>query len=571
MHQTLAQKKQSRPRKGSGPAPSDSVKTKPLNIDTQAPRFALDGAISVLESKKKRGRPAKADATPKAQTGGYQLMPLAIIGRSPFNREDFNQTQLDELTADVKIRGILMPLLVRKNPRYKLDADGDKHFAISTETEGARVRTGLTQSQAAILLEELNLAQYEIIAGERRWMAGRAAKLTEAPVIIREAGDIQTIEDQAVENLQREDLNPIHEAEKYQQLVENYKRLENLTADQAMERVREKLHVSTSTIYERLRLLRLPEAARAAALSGRLPASHAGLIAKLDDAEAQKAVTARILMPEDHELPDEDDAPDTTETLISRTTVMSFRDTRRLIAEKQRELERRREYELQKVEFEKKGLYVLTDKENQFANRWDHAPKGYVHADESTSANGYNSWKKAMGRHAPAPALALRPSGEASIVFRESEAIAAVKKNRPKGKTSSSSRPAAEVQREREHKERTERFLQLLGPVAAAAEENDSPDLWRFLFRDICLSGGRADSIWRVVKRRFPDAKKGQVSEFLTEYAKTATGKQLRGIVVETMFASHAPSNWAGEWDETFPTDCEYFGVKAPAWKGGAK
>lgn len=142
-------------------------------------------------------------------------------------RKTFDEKSLQELASSIERNGILQPLLVRPM------------------TDGS----------------------YQLVAGERRWRAARIAGLTEVPVVVKELSDEQAMEISLIENLQREDLNPIEEAEGLQLLIERY----NLTQEEAAARVGR----SRPAIANALRLLNLPEEVRNLAKEGKISAGHA--------------------------------------------------------------------------------------------------------------------------------------------------------------------------------------------------------------------------------------------------------------------------------------------------------
>ena len=142
-------------------------------------------------------------------------------------RKTFDEKALAELASSIERNGILQPLLVRPM------------------TDGT----------------------YQLIAGERRWRASRMVGLTEVPVVIKEMSDEQAMEFALIENLQREDLNPIEEAEGLQLLIERY----NLTQEEAASRVGK----SRPAIANALRLLNLPREVRDLAREGKIAAGHA--------------------------------------------------------------------------------------------------------------------------------------------------------------------------------------------------------------------------------------------------------------------------------------------------------
>jgi ParB family chromosome partitioning protein len=180
-----------------------------------------------------------------------QEMPLADLEINPFQpRKHFDQAALEELAATIREHGILTPVVVRRVP------DG-----------------------------------FQIIAGERRIRAARLAGLTHVPTIVKEASDSQALQMALVENLQREDLNPIEAAEGYQRLVEEF----GLTQEELAGRVGR----DRSSVANSLRLLRLPKPLRDDVASGTLSEGHArallGLEKSADQLRARAVVVSRGL------------------------------------------------------------------------------------------------------------------------------------------------------------------------------------------------------------------------------------------------------------------------------------
>ena len=162
-------------------------------------------------------------------------------------RKDFERQPLEELAESIKVNGILQPMVVRT-------------------TEGG---------------------QLELIAGERRWRAAQIAGLETVPVIVREASDSQVLELALVENLQREDLNPIEEAQGYALLMEAF----NLTQEATAQRVGK----SRTAVANAVRLLNLSEPLQTHLRQGRLSVGHAKVILGLDDAQQQTLVANRVI------------------------------------------------------------------------------------------------------------------------------------------------------------------------------------------------------------------------------------------------------------------------------------
>jgi len=159
-------------------------------------------------------------------------------------RKEFDEEAIGELANSIKEKGILQPLVVRT------------------------IESG-----------------YEIIAGERRWRAAQRAGVTRVPVIIKEASDREVMELALIENLQREDLNPIEEAVAYQHLIDEF--------ELTHEDVSRQIGKERSTITNQLRLLKLPEEAKAALIAGDITAGHARAILSIESpAEAREALNA---------------------------------------------------------------------------------------------------------------------------------------------------------------------------------------------------------------------------------------------------------------------------------------
>ncbi len=138
-----------------------------------------------------------------------------------------------------------------------------------------------------LAVRALDNGYYQIIAGERRWRAARLAGLQEIPVVVLDADDRTVMELALVENLQRQDLNPMEEAEGYRALMEDY----GLTQEQAASRVGK----SRPAVANALRLLALPDEVRAMVEDGTLSAGHARAVLSLPSARLQKAAAQKII------------------------------------------------------------------------------------------------------------------------------------------------------------------------------------------------------------------------------------------------------------------------------------
>ena len=182
-------------------------------------------------------RPASGnDAAPSA--GGVREIEVARIRPNPNQpRIQFGETGLDELAQSIAERGVLQPILLRP------EGDG-----------------------------------FQIVAGERRWRAAQRARLHTIPAIVREVDEAATAEIALIENIQREDLNAIEEAEAYRQLIQRY--------GHNQDDVGKLVHKSRSHVANLLRLLDLPEFVRQSLLQGDISMGHARAVAAAPDPEA---------------------------------------------------------------------------------------------------------------------------------------------------------------------------------------------------------------------------------------------------------------------------------------------
>ena len=165
-----------------------------------------------------------------------------------------------------------------KQPRKKFDDQAIAELADSIREHG------LIQP---ITVRRLASGYYQIIAGERRWRASKEAGLTEVPVNIIEADDKKVMELGLIENLQREDLNPMEEANGYKVLMEEY----GLTQDEVAQRMGK----SRPAVANALRLLNLPDAVRFLLEEGTLSAGHARAILSAPAGEAQKKLAQKVV------------------------------------------------------------------------------------------------------------------------------------------------------------------------------------------------------------------------------------------------------------------------------------
>ena len=181
------------------------------------------------------------------EKSAYQLLPIYKVEPNPDQpRHDFDEEELQALSESIAIHGVIQPLTVRET------------------------RSGY----------------YQIIAGERRWRAARLANLNEVPVVIIEADDKKAMELALIENLQRQDLNPVEEAMGYQSLMQDY----GLTQEEAAQRVGK----SRPAVANALRLLGLCPEVLEMVRSGKLTAGHARAVLTLKTEKKQQEAAQKI-------------------------------------------------------------------------------------------------------------------------------------------------------------------------------------------------------------------------------------------------------------------------------------
>ena len=178
----------------------------------------------------------------------YQQLPIYKVEPNPHQpRQDFDEEELQNLADSITEHGVVQPLTVR----------------------------------------ETSAGYYQIIAGERRWRAARLAGLTEIPAVIIEADDKKTMELALIENLQRQDLNPVEEAQGYQVLMDEY----GMTQEETAKRVGK----SRPTVANALRLIQLCPQVLELLRTGQLSAGHARAVLMLKEPAKQQQAAQKII------------------------------------------------------------------------------------------------------------------------------------------------------------------------------------------------------------------------------------------------------------------------------------
>ena len=213
---------------------------------------AIFGEDVVKENKEETEKKAKAKAEAKAaeemdEKGRILMLKLDLVHPNKEQpRKTFDEEKINELAESIKNYGVLQPLLVQKNDSF-----------------------------------------YEIIAGERRWRAAKAAGLKEVPAVLKEYSKQEAMEISLIENVQRADLNPIEEALGYRQLIDEF----GLTQEEIAVRVAK----SRTAITNTMRLLKLDEQIQNMLVQGVITSGHARALLSLEDTQMQLKAAKEIL------------------------------------------------------------------------------------------------------------------------------------------------------------------------------------------------------------------------------------------------------------------------------------
>ena len=211
---------------------------------TEDPKSKLGRGLEALFEES--ARPAPQGAGPGAGRaplagGGSAVLPVSDLAPGPFQpRETFDDGAMAALIDSIRERGVIQPLIVRADP-------GEE-------------------------------GRYQIVAGERRWRAAQAAGLHEVPVLVQELSDAAALEVALIENIQRQDLTPVEEAEGYRRLTEEF--------DRTQDELSRALGKSRSHIANALRLLHLPDAVKLLLNGGAISAGHGRALLNAPDPTA---------------------------------------------------------------------------------------------------------------------------------------------------------------------------------------------------------------------------------------------------------------------------------------------
>lgn len=211
-----------------------------------AKRTGLGKGLDSMIPPKAMSKVSKEEREEVSKTGEKILKINEVEPNKKQPRKFFNEEALQELSDSIKQHGIVQPLVVAKQKDY-----------------------------------------YEIIAGERRWRAAKMAGLKEVPVVIKDYSPQEVMEVALIENIQREDLNPVEEARAYQNLIKEY--------DLKQEEVADRVSKSRSAITNSLRLLKLDDQVLNMLVEETISSGHARTLLALDDPEQQLSVAEKIV------------------------------------------------------------------------------------------------------------------------------------------------------------------------------------------------------------------------------------------------------------------------------------
>lgn len=206
----------------------------------------LDSLIPTIDAEELSIKPAKKNNNIEKIDGVFTVKINSVEPNRNQPRKTFNEDALTELSESIKQYGIIQPIVVQKKNDY-----------------------------------------YEIIAGERRWRAAKQAGLKEVPVIIKYYSDQETVEIALIENIQREELNPIEEALAYKRLLTEF----NLKQDQVAERVSK----SRTAVTNSMRLLKLTDEVQQMVIEDLISSGHARALLPIEDNELQIQLATRIM------------------------------------------------------------------------------------------------------------------------------------------------------------------------------------------------------------------------------------------------------------------------------------
>lgn len=513
----------------------------------------------------------------KTEDSFDQAVPLGLIHPSPNNpRKSFDKEKIAELAEDLKLHGMIEPVILR------VAADG-----------------------------------YELIAGERRIRAAKIAGLQTVPAIIKSLTDAEADEIRLVENLQREDLSAVEEADGLKLLAERH----NLSPDDLAARIgKSKRHV-----YQRLQLCTLGPDARKAVARGELSASVATLVARVPDGVKQKEFLAEVVKPkfQDEPLSYRDASKKLTdgyqitlgkaqfkttdETLTNAGSCKTCPKNTSNIPEEVRgganvctdiscfAMKQEAHFFRLGAEHQSKGK-VLSKAETAkvFHSYGLNYNSGYVDIDSGSyhSLIGTQTWRKALGKDLPADLTLAFANGRIYWLGEEKKLAKLYKTFHPETKKTFDDKPTrssstfAKEQAERERKRKIGQAVErsAIGEIVARIEADDfvEADLLRCLVKARIEFFDGDDRVPAIVERRglFADdptlaemerfEREEALKEKLTAYVGEMDYLPLLGLLLEMEIAD-AYGAWSDDFSESFKGACALFAIPLDEYVKQAK
>jgi ParB/RepB/Spo0J family partition protein len=499
-------------------------------------------------------------------------MPIQVIAPSKTNpRRTFDPAKLKELAESVKLHGVLQPLLLRPLGPWA------KNLIPGAELLDA-MRRMMTGERNRFAPDE---PLFEIVVGERRWRAATMADLKEIPAIVRILDDKTVLEIQVIENLQRDDLTPMEEAEGYERLIKQH----GYTAA----RIAEKISLSKEYVYARVKLTNLCPEGRAALAQGHLTTEVALLLARLPTRELQEDVLeeepiagddrngpmpvkrVRELLHREYMLHLKTAAWDLADaalyppagpcsscpkrTINARelfpdvgnadicTDPRCFRGKREAWGTRQLAAARLAGQEV----FDGKAAEKLFSTYSWEKNRLKDAR--FIDLSDRCEALGYEHkqhWKGTLGQGCPKPIVALDPEGKVRELLRRDDALKALKQagKKPKAATTSTRANDRYAQEQRERTKNKQRLASIAQTAVTAA-------LPKATSLALDPTATRHEQFWRLMARAAYDRTDIDTHAFIAKR---------RGLAAVQTKARDALQKWLK--GDPSPEECEAFVIE---------
>lgn len=618
---------QTKPVKAARP-PTLSPEARGKIAAAQRARWAANGNKTaapgggIARAAAKHDEPGRLKAPPAPANGAMQMLSPHKLYPSATNREVIKDEEYQQLVESIREHGILQPLVARpiEEGRCWLEpqAAGDvavmmreraggppkdvQHYEVgkfdginwevrAIVNQGAgeftvslskhanaeaaarqrcqALKEALEQSRPVELDSyapadaEAHRPEWEIVIGEHRWTAALELGLATIPVVVREMDDREAILAQLVENLRRKGLRPLDEARGYQRMREMGMSVEEIGRELGTK----DRELGKSTIYNRLRLLELPDDVKAAVETGQLPASHAELLTHLDDARAQSRLTQQMLAPRT--------GPDDG-------TPLPFRDAKTMVKDVEQKLAAEKKWEEETVQYRADGLKVLSLSASTRVFQYGNLKADYVGAnDKCDQDKDGRTWKALMTKmgedgQAMVAHNSYGMSNKVRIVFARKTAEKVLRDGGLISAKAVMISPAEKRQRDEEavrlaREAKRAKDEMMIGQIVAAVEGREfNASTWGFLAAIVLETAGLR---WQVdpllIRRGITKEPLRNYHQLGKEYAALvgkADGKRIRGLIVELLLWERRDRD-----DSLLSKAARVFGVKVQTPAKGKK